>query len=494
MRSSWILLLIASLPHAAAAIELDVDESKGACHMSAQVDALQVTCPRASVSAWSMGAVSVEFPAINGVQSIRFNIPVSAGGRVAVSRTASGWSFGEARGGTGSGQQASAGTAPPAPAPSDLRPRVEKREAAPLAGIPKAATAAEANTRAEALAASMKDLQLDFSIPDMPAFTVLGMTPENVTQARTSRALAAAIKNGIDENGKVKSGMALEFQPFRLVNPQALLKSYVLQAVQPGPRPMLSTVPQMLANTSISLGTAKGTDADDKSMRLGLGIRIPIFDKSDGRTDEGLLACYEAVDMEWADPNQRRSKARNEAALKASEECYNNRASARWNASSWVVSLGHAWTSDDGNFSDRKTATRGAWTTYAYGFDGVLFGSSQILFHLRAIDRERVAKPGEAGKFQNQDSRVAGVGFKVGSESFNASLQASYQRLKVEGVEGRDKVRRLALGLEYRVAPDIWLVATVGGEGGRRDGEDRNFVLAGLKFAPSSKPLFSLGQ
>jgi hypothetical protein len=250
----------------------------------------------------------------------------------------------------------------------------------------------------------------------------------------------------------------------------------------------MNTIPQMLGNMSISLGTAKGQDADDKSTHLGLGVRIPIFDHSDGRTDRKLIECYERVDATWLSAVD--GKAADEAALKGAEDCYKKRYSARWNASSWIVALGHAWTSDTGTFSDQKASTRGAWTTYATDLDGLL-SNSQLLVHVRALDNERVAKQGDPGKFQNQDSRSAGIGFKFGSEAFNASLQGTYQRLKVDGVEGTEKVRRVALGLEYRVAPDIWLVGTIGGEGGRRNGEEKSFIVAGFKFAPSSKPLLS---
>jgi len=131
----------------------------------------------------------------------------------------------------------------------------------------KPAAPAEASSAAT-LAKTLKDLQLDFSIPEMPAFTVIGLTPENVSHPRTARALAAAIKNGIDQNGKLKTGLAVEFAPFRLADPSKVLASY-LPGASRGPYTS-NTFSQAIQNASISIASAQGTSADDKSMRLGL--------------------------------------------------------------------------------------------------------------------------------------------------------------------------------------------------------------------------------
>ena len=91
----------------------------------------------------------------------------------------------------------------------------------------------------------------------------------------------------------------------------------------------------------------------------------------------------------------------------------------------------------------------------------------------------------------NQDNRVAGMALKVGSDSFNASLQGSYQRIQIENISNIDKVRKVAFGIEYKLAAGTWLVGTFGGESGRVNGENKSFVNAGLKFDLSKKSLFS---
>jgi len=155
------------------------------------------------------------------------------------------------------------------------------------------------------------------------------------------------------------------------------------------------------------------------------------------------------------------------------------------------VSLGNAWTSDSGNMSDRKTATRGAWTTYAYGFDGdPFFGkSAQLIFHLRALDKERVPNPRRREVPQSGQSRRRRW-FQVRQRDLNASLQASYQRLKLDGSTNTDKIRKLSIASEYKVADDVWLVGTMV-ERVEESTARQEFRYRRLPLRASSKPVLS---
>ena len=57
---------------------------------------------------------------------------------------------------------------------------------------------------------SAKSLRDDISIPDSPAFTILSITPQNVTNPTTVRDLATALINGVDRNGNFQSGVAID--------------------------------------------------------------------------------------------------------------------------------------------------------------------------------------------------------------------------------------------------------------------------------------------
>ena len=112
------------------------------------------------------------------------------------------------------------------------------------------------------------------------------------------------------------------------------------------------------------------------------------------------------------------------------------------------------------------------------------------MVHARRMIRERVADPATTGQFINQTGNTLGARVRVGSDSFAGSLEFSRQRLTPEGRE-TDSIRRLAVGLEYKIAKDVWINAAVGGEGGRKNGENKSFVLGGLKLGSSTAPVFS---
>lgn len=504
-----IVLFAATAACVAHGLVIKVDESKGPCRMerNARNGDVSITCVEATGLSVDGIGYRLEVADLDGTPARRIVIPVPPDKPYAPVRVAGGYSISATE--PRVPERPAQPKPDPAPPPKGANPLLDNVIAASQpskggsADPPPVVTKtkkeeAKADTGATPAAKDpqKKDLQLDYSIPDMPAFTVLGMNPENVQHPRTARALALALKEGIDENGKLKTGLALEFQPFRLYDPTSLLRSYINR---PGERPdetrTMNTIDQMVRNMSVSLASAQGSEEGDKSMRLGLGLRIPIFDKSDGRTDPVLRECYgrakeiflgtEKVGDVVSDAAL---DAADKKALAAGIECFKARGprTAFWNSSAWIVSLGNAWTSDSGNFSDRKTSTRGIWTTYAYGFDGELLGNAaQMIFHLRALDKERVPNPNEEGKFVNQDSRVASMAFKYGVATFNGSLQASYSRHKLEGFANEDKVRKYSLGLEYKITDDLWIVGSVGGERGRVNGENKSFISTSFRYQPA---------
>src|SRR5258708_17355465 len=63
---------------------------------------------------------------------------------------------------------------------------------------------------------NIKSGDLDFSVPDSPAFTILGVTPQTITRPTTPRGLAASLLNGVDENGNFQAGFALDTAPYML--------------------------------------------------------------------------------------------------------------------------------------------------------------------------------------------------------------------------------------------------------------------------------------
>jgi hypothetical protein len=373
--------------------------------------------------------------------------------------------------------------------------------AGPMSLIPKDLTTALTDLLKARLPQNQKLIQdeYDYSIPESPGFTIIGMTPEDVVHPRTLRDFAVSLKDGVDESGKFKTGIALDFTPFQWFMREQTLEQYLradsgdldltglqLAAKQVPKRRYFNS--NMLANTSVSIGTTQGTGDDDESLNLGIGLHVPIIDKSDGR--EIANECFgktlfAKVQIAEGGPIP---KVMNSTELnKATSECL----TPRWNDTIWTASMGYATTSEDGSFSDTRSGAYGIWSSFAYGFDGSSIESlrknSQLILHAKVINKQTVQDPDNESLLIEQDSETFGAAFKFGSKRLNAALQASYARLKDRTHDTSDRIQKLSVGLEYKLAEDLWLVATIGGEGGRENGKNNSFVLGSLKYGTASK-------
>jgi hypothetical protein len=366
-----------------------------------------------------------------------------------------------------------------------------------------------------ALEAALKDLlpknqkfiqdKYDYSIPESPGFTIIGMTPEDVVHPRTLRDFAVALKDGVDESGKFKTGIALDFTPFQWFVRDQTMASYL--RLDTGDldidslRADANKLPKrkyfnsnMLASTSVSIGTTQGTGDGDESVKLGIGLHVPIIDKSDGR--EFANDCFAKTLFAKAQivPGGLTPVVKNAAEVnKMTSECM--ALAPRWNDTIWTASLGYATTSEDGSFSDMKSGAYGIWSSFAYGFDGSirqLRDNAQLILHAKVLNKQTVQDPDDESLLIEQDSETVGAAFKFGSERLNAALQASYSRLKDRAHDTSDRIQKLSVGLEYKLAKDLWLVATLGGEGGRENGKNNSFVLGSLKYGTATTPSGSI--
>jgi hypothetical protein len=99
---------------------------------------------------------------------------------------------------------------------------------------------------------------LDLSVPDSPAFTVLGLTTQTITHPATPRALATSLLNGVDQNGNFQTGVAIDTTPYLLFyGNDVTLEKY-----------QQSQVIRFLSRTQFSFATTKGASESDKSARF----------------------------------------------------------------------------------------------------------------------------------------------------------------------------------------------------------------------------------
>lgn len=387
-----------------------------------------------------------------------------------------------------------------ASAPSARAPSAPMGETAAQEMVKKEVAAALEKAEAEKDQPTPKDnfakYTVDLTPVESPAFVLIGASTENVSRPATPREWSAAIVNGIDRTAKPKAGVSIETAPYQLLNPYLPREEYAAKG-RWGLR--------ALNNTQVSMATVQGTGSEDKSLKLALGISIPLFDRGDLAADNAFWECEReerdkanaATPQAGFTPFVKDSKDPKDtkdvnALVKSVQNAYQVCArkpefavvaTDRWNRSASSIAYGESWTSDTGTFGGAKSRSKGGWFSYAYGFEGMpaLQDRAQAIFHIRRLLDERVADPADAKKLVSQDSSVVGLKLRLGTSHVNGSIEATYQRLRPEGKD-EDKIRRFALGLEYKLANNMWLVSSIGGEGGRKNGESNAFVLGALRI------------
>jgi hypothetical protein len=372
---------------------------------------------------------------------------------------------------------------------------------------------------ADALA-ELKARMVDLAVPDSPAFTVLGLTPEEIAPPTTGRALAASLLNGVDRRGVLQSGVAVDTLPYLALAGHLLtLDGYRGRAHYPV---------RFLARTQISLATAKASDADDKGMRVALGVRMTVLDFGDPRTDASLDACVETAialpdpplfvvppppdppDAEslraWQAQMERGRRAEADYAARvnawrttSAEEVRRCREDARqraWNRTRWIVAVAPTWTSVTGAAGDLTRSGSGAWTTFGYGFEGVpgLQRNAQVLLHARYRNDEMLPAPEAAATRRLQDSRLLGVQLRAGTANSTVAVEALFERVTPAGLSATSD-RRYSIGYERRLADNLWLGVALG-SGAATVGEEAKggFLLSSLKWGFTESASLGLPQ
>lgn len=352
---------------------------------------------------------------------------------------------------------------------------------------------------------------IDLSVPESPAFTVLGLTPHTVTRPTSPRQLASSLLNGIDQRGNFQSGIALDFSPYLTyagdhLTLQSYRQSYGLR---------------LLTRMQISFATTKGASDDDKSLRLAAGFHLTLMDLGDPHSDAELMKCFAdkltlplppktvppiepdstapqvekvkyALQLkEFNDAMAKYEDARKAASQKnvvAAEQCREEARKRNWNRSSWIVAAAPTWISTTGETGDYGYDGGGVWSSIAYGFEHVpgLEKTSQLIFHARYRNKEIVPEPAMEGKFFRQDSFFLGGRLRAGTENSTASFEGVFQRQRRIGMQFENS-SRLAFGIERKIAENIWFQLAFGGQNDTPDGKKKGFVLSTFKWGFSQK-------
>ena len=312
----------------------------------------------------------------------------------------------------------------------------------------------------QAMEQRLQSFDIDLAVPDTPAFAILGLSPDNIVRPTTPKELALGLLNGSDRNGTLQTGIAIDTVPYLLFTGDALsLAAY---------RDSIPT--RLLANTQLSLATAKASD-DSEAVRLAVGLRVTPWNLGDPRMGEvtevngvvdtktSLLGCLvgnlrgeydtyaDALEVQGFNealiaslesgaqpPSDGRTKEQEIAELRKEIEAMSSsvegysaiqattvttcREEARkrdWNASSLTFGVAPVWTSEDGDVGELDYTGVGIYGTLGYGFEGIegLEDSAQLLAHGRLLTNQMVPSAADESILVDEDNWSLGAQIRV---------------------------------------------------------------------------------
>ena len=355
----------------------------------------------------------------------------------------------------------------------------------------------------QALEAQMKALDWDAPVPTSPAFTALGISPENVSTPMTPREFALSLLNGTDRQGRIQSGFAVDFAPLTWLEPGFSHEDY-----------SRSWLFRSVYNTSISIGTTKESE-DGDAQRVALGVSMRLWNSEEDDVVEALSGfAKNFVDqnpLPINDPRTSDDDAAHAAALAArhnvAERSMAEFARLRtqtWGRGSASIAWAPTWISESGKWNDLSYDGSIAWAAASFQLNGpseaelneLAKNGAQVdakrrFWHLltqaQFREGEHVEAEGEDAESYVQDSLLIAARLRYGTVDFNGSAEIGYLRVW-DGPQGDGDAVRYGLTLERKVADNTWLVVSAGQETGVSGGiKDESFIVGGIRFGLGQK-------
>jgi len=317
----------------------------------------------------------------------------------------------------------------------------------------------------------VSSVPLDLSVPVSPAFTVLGVTPENVIRPASPRAFAASLLNAVDQNGNLQNGLALDAAPFLF---GTNLSDY-----------RKNDLSRFLANLQISVATTKGQAAQDQASRISTGLHMVLLNRGDPRLDGSLLDKLRAAYAKQAPTPVTDPEHFDQAIAEEVRGIFDSFRKEAERKPIWILAGAPSWISSTGNAENLKWNGFGVWSSFGFGLDKA--AKHQLIFHARYRGEERIGDLTAADGYRIQNSLLLGARFRTGSDNFKYSFEAGYSGTTPKGNK-MDHWTQFALILEPRIFEDFWLHLAFTGQGGRREGNDIGFRTA-LKWSFDGKQI-----
>lgn len=357
----------------------------------------------------------------------------------------------------------------------------------------------------------------------VPATNILGIAESAVPRVTNFKSIVAQVTQGVARDGKIKNALGFEAVPYLLAIDTLDWSTY-------DQSPLI----QILTRTTVSFAAIPSGDGKTASSAFGAqtvlysdatakarhewknsnecpivqasiryqqfmgdlrerfpyavlakpGMPKPEFDASLLNEKDRPIYDQLAKDFEKAE------KAFETVAQKCQESV--NTILQNWNASVVAAGLGWGFYSPGNTINSLKTTSSVYWLTAAYGWgnDGTSNSIGGLLsVHVRKATDERTPDPVNANALLSERSTLYGANLRYGSRNFGLLMEYSSRQSIVPGLSD-ENVRRGFVGMDAKVAEDLYLSWGVGSETGHRDGVDRKFALTNINYAFGNRPVF----
>jgi hypothetical protein len=116
----------------------------------------------------------------------------------------------------------------------------------------------------------ISDLYLDFAIPDLGAFTLLGVSPQSAIRPGTPKELGTQILNAAGNGKLIQPGVAVDWSPLQTISSKYTTYANYMKSNK-----------KLFRNLQMTFGTV----ADTGGTKLGYGLKWVLWDNSDPLRD-----------------------------------------------------------------------------------------------------------------------------------------------------------------------------------------------------------------
>ncbi|MDR3705236.1 MAG: hypothetical protein P4L28_04950 [Paludibacteraceae bacterium] len=300
---------------------------------------------------------------------------------------------------------------------------------------------------------------LDYSVPESPAFSMLGNNPDNILKPTSVRSIAVNIGNFyLTKGNSLPKNFGVEISPL-LLNPKVSLNSYNRH--------------KFLYRMRISAGT---NILDNGSYQIAEGLRFTIIDKTDLRSDSYFLdQLYQSCTNSSSATNKaiaeyiRSGNGKYHNIIDAnlayekdtvfkkeikelSKKYYTNnminpdsinkirslRKEELWNATIWEVGIGSVQSSNDSLINNAKFSKASLWTTYGTH----LSKKDQLLIGCKFSIVDSTSE-------WNKNFSI-GTRYYYGSNNLRAFVQGEYK------YEHKENGATASIGCIFNITNGIW--------------------------------------